>query len=333
MKISNAVAVGFLLSVAPIAPVIAQDLPVVRVQAVAGSIGAVPLMIVKNEKLDEKYGINIEADFLGMSGGFQSFLVGNYDISNDEDSVGVAVARAEGFDVHGFFPNGTLYMGIVVPGTSTATAPADLNGKRVGHFGMDSGTTTYLRILIDQLYGFDLTQTYDLQQVGPAALPSMLQAGDIEAMLNFEPHVSTAMVATGGRYLVQAGSAYIENNEGFSPAMGVWASTSEWLKENPELAYAFRDAITEALGMISDSEYEILREPYIVDALGIDGEGVLEQLIENGTEYTYFSADWTDAIVARGQDFLQGLVDRDLILDQAPEQTLVTLESLVGPRP
>lgn len=326
-------AFGFLVGAVLAVPAIADELPVIRVQAVQGSIGAVPMMIIKHNKLDEKYGFEAKTDFLGMSGGFQSFLVGNYDVSNDEDSVGVAAARAEGFDVHGFFPNGFLYMGIVVPGDSAAESPKDLIGKRVGHFGLDSGTTTYLRIIVDELYGFDLGSTYDLQQVGPAALVPLPESRGVEAMLNFEPHVSAAMVATDGHYLLQAGQAYREKFDGFSPTMGVWTAKSEWLKENPKLAYAFRDALTEAFNILIESRYEVLREPYIAEAIGVSSAEVLDQLVKNGAEYEYFTADWSPELVARGQEFLQSLVDKGLILDEAPAGTLVTLEEVVGERP
>ena len=48
----------------------------------------------------------------------------------DNDLLGVAFAREEGFDVTTFYPVGNLYLGIVVPGSSDAKTPADLKGRK-----------------------------------------------------------------------------------------------------------------------------------------------------------------------------------------------------------
>lgn len=311
----------------------AQNLPVVRIQAVEGSVGGVPLLVMLENKLDEKYGFDAEVDFLSMGGGFQAFLMGKYDISNDEDSVGAATARAEGFDVHAFMPYGNLYMGIVVPGSSEAKTVADLKGKRVGHFGLESGTTTYLRQLVSQTDGFDLSREFDMQQAGPAALVPMLEAGGIEAMLNFEPHVSSAMAATGGRYLLQGAEGYRAANDGFAPWIGIFVSSNTWLTENPELAYGFRAAMEESIAMIRDSDYRILKESYIAERLGVSSQAVLDQLVANADQYDYFTSEWTPEILEKANAYLETVAAEGVLLEEVPEGTLVTLEELIGPKP
>jgi len=336
MKMMNCVGAKATLSAMSVASLlaasaaVAQDLPEIRVQAVAGSIGAIPLLIVENEKLDEKHGFTAKADYLSIDGGFQSFLVGNYDITNDNDIIGIATARNEGFDVTSFFPNGYLYLGIVVPGDSEAKSPADLKGKRVGHFGTESGTTSFIRVIVQDLYGFDVTKEYNLQQVGPAALVPLMDSGQVEAIFNFEPYVSNAMVMTDGRYLMQATQAYKEKYDGFSPWIGVWAAQTEWLKSNPELATGFRDALQEANQMIADSNYEILRKPYIAKGLGIENEAVLDRLIENGRATPYFTSEWTPELVSKAQSFLERLASEKIMIEAAPEGTMVVLEELLG---
>lgn len=313
--------------------VLAQDLPVIKIQALEGSVGSVPLLVLLENKLDEKHGFKAEVDFLAMGGGFQAFLMGKYDISNDEDAVGAAIARAEGFDIHGFMPYGNLYLGIVVPGSSTAQSVTDLKGKRVGHFGLESGTTTYLRQLVEKTDGFDLTREFDMQQAGPAALVPMLEAGGIEAMLNFEPHVSSAMVATKGRYLLQGAEAYRAANDGFSPWLGIFVASDDWLTDNPDLAYKFRDAMQESIGSIQDGDYKVLKEPFIAEKLGVSSPEVLDQLVQNADRYDYFTAEWTPELVGKAYGYLNEVAAEGVLLTEVPDKTLVTLEELVGPRP
>lgn len=313
-------------------PVLAQDLPGVTLQAVAGSLGGVPMMIIEGEKLDEKYGFDGTFEYLPHEGIFQNFLIGNADVSMDNDLLGVAFGREEGFDITSFYPVGNLYLGIVVPGSSDAQTPEDLKGKKVGHFGANSGTTMFIRLIVEEMYGFDVLEEYDMAQVGPGALTALLKEGEVEAVFNFESFVSEAMVATDGRYLLQAYTDYSEFTGGFAPWITNMVAHGDWLKENPELAYAVRDAYDEAIAMLQDTNYEILRQPYVREKLGITSDEVLDTVIANGAANQYFTNDWSDEKRAAALSFLEKLAEEGDVLQSVPEGMMVTLEDYVGPR-
>lgn len=310
-----------------------SDLPSVRMQAVAGSIGGVPMMIIEGEKLDEKYGFKGSFDYLPSDGLFQNFLIGNSDVSMDNDLLGVAIARSEGFDVSAFYPVGNLYLGIVVPGSSTAKTPEDLKGKKVGHFGADSGTTSFIRLIVQEMYGFDVLEEYQMSQVGPAALVPLLAQGEVEAIFNFETFASAAMVETDGRYLLQAHADYAKFTGGFSPWITNITAHGPWMRENPALAYAVRDAYDEAIKLLVESDYEILKKPYIAEKLGNTSAAVLDKVIENGRTYGYFTNDWSDEKRAAAEAFLAKLAEDGTVIEEVPEDTLITLEAAIGPRP
>lgn len=313
-------------------PAMAEGMPKVTMQAVAGSIGGVPMMIIEGEKLDEKYGFEGAFDYLPSDGLFQNFLIGNSDVSMDNDLLGVAIARAEGFDVSAFYPVGNLYLGIVVPGSSDAKTPEDLKGHKVGHFGAESGTTSFIRLIVQEMYGFDVLKEYQMSQVGPGALVPLLAKGEVDAIFNFEGFVSEAMVATDGRYLLQAHADYAEFNGGFSPWITNMAAHGPWLRDNPELAYAVRDAYDEAIKLLEDSNYDILKKPYITEKLGISSDKVLDQMIENGRTYGYFSNDWSDTKRAAALEFLGKVAKDGTLIESVPEGTLIALEEAIGPR-
>ncbi|QUS37331.1 ABC transporter substrate-binding protein [Falsirhodobacter algicola] len=309
------------------------DGPTVTMQAVAGSIGGVPMMIIEGEGLDKKHGFTGTFEYLPSDGLFQNFLIGNSDIAMDNDLLGVAIARAEGFDVSAFYPVGNLYLGIVVPGDSDATTPEDLKGHKVGHFGADSGTTAFIRLIVQQMYGFDVLEEYDMAQVGPAALVQLLAQGEVDAIFDFEGFVSEAMVATDGHYLLQAHEAFSKQNDGFAPWITNMVAHEDWMQENPALVYAVRDAYDDAIAMLEDSHYEILRKPYIAEALGISDPAVLDQMIENGNTYGYFTNDWSEEKRTAALDFLGELAEDGSVIQEVPDGTLVTLEDTIGPRP
>lgn len=313
-------------------PVAAEDTSV-TLQAVAGSIGGVPMMIIEGENLDEKYGFEGTFEYLSSDGLFQNFLIGNSDVSMDNDMLGVAIAREEGFEVSAIYPVGNLYLGIVVPGTSDAQTPEDLRGKRVGHFGADSGTTSFIRLIVQEMYGFDVLKEYDMSQVGPAALVQLLAQGEVDAIFNFESFISEAMVATDGRYLLQAYADYSKFTGGFAPWITNIVMHDDWMQDNPTTAYAVRDAYDEAIALLEESNYEILRKPYIVEKLGITSDEILDQIIENGNSYGYFGNDWSDEKRDAAQAFLEKLAKEGSVIQNVPEGIMVTLEDAIGPRP
>ncbi|MBE3639880.1 ABC transporter substrate-binding protein [Mangrovicoccus algicola] len=310
----------------------AQDLPQVTMQALAGSVGGVPMMIMENEGLDEKYGFDGVFEYLPHEGAFQNFLMGKSQISMDNDVLGVSIARDEGFEVSAFYPVGNLYLGIVVPGGSDAQTPEDLIGKKVGHFGSDSGTTTFLRLIVQEIYGFDVLEEYEFSQVGPAALVNLLEAGEVDAIFDFESFVSEAITRTDGRYLLQAHQAYSEHTGGFAPWITNMVAQDDWLKENPELAYAVRDAYDEAIRMLEDSDYEILRKPYIRENLGITSDAVLDTMIENGRATPYFTSDWSAEKIGQAEEFLGKLAEDGTLIQNVPDGVMITLEDYLGPR-
>ncbi|MGH2340605.1 ABC transporter substrate-binding protein [Segnochrobactraceae bacterium EtOH-i3] len=318
--------------VSAVLPAGAEDLPKVRIQAVEGSVGGVPLMIMKNEGLDRKFGFDGEFEFLPGDSAAQNLLIGKTDISMDNDIIGVSVARAEGFEITAFYPVGNLYLGIVVPGDSPAKTPADLKGKAVGYFGADSGTTMFIRSVIEKTEGFDVLKEYKFSQVGPAALVKMLEAKQVEAIFDFEPFVSEAILATNGRYLLQGHTAF-EQATGFAPWITNMVASDAWLKGNPKLAYAARDAYDAALKMMQDSNYEILRKDYVRKGLGITSDKVLDILIENARSTPYFTNIWTPETIKAAYGFLDGVAKEGEILKEVSDGTMVRLEEFVGPRP
>ena len=211
--------------------------------------------------------------------------------------------------------------------------PKDLIGKKVGHFGFDSGTTTFIRIIVNNLYGFDVTKEYKMVETGPAALVKLLDAGEVEAIFDFEAFVSKAIVSAPGRYLMQTHKAFVASPEGYATWITNMVAREKWLKANPKLAYAVRDAYDEAIKMLKDSNYEILRKPYITKGLSIKSDKVLDVLIENARSTPYFTNDWSKEIIGKAGALLAKMASDKILIKAVPDGVMVTLEDFIGPRP
>lgn len=305
------------------------ELPTVAIQAVEGSVGGLPLMLMEREGLDEKHGFEGDFQFLASEGALQNFLMGGEGISVDSDIIGTAISRNEGFDVTAFYPVGNLYLGIVVPEDSDIQDPTDLVGRRVGHFGMDSGTTSFLRVLLQEGWDVDVTEDIEFVEVGPAALGELLASGEIDAMFNFEAFTSQAIENVPGRWLLKAHTAYQEHFDGFAPWITNMIAHTDWLEQNPEIAYAVRGAYDEALQMLNDSDYQVVNDPYYMEQLGIEDQAVMDTLVENAASTPYFTNDWSEETIDQAQQFLQDLADQDILIEEVPDGVMTRLEDIV----
>lgn len=311
----------------------ADDLPIVRFQAVSGSLGGLPLMVMEEEGLDVANGFRGEFSYLDPGGASENFLIGNADVNMGDDAATTAIFRQEEFDVTAWYPVTNLHVSIVVREDSEYQTPEDLIGQRVGHFGIDSGATTYISTAVEEIYGFDPREEYELAESGPPALPELLASGEVEAIFNFEAHVSRAVVEAPGRVLFQTHQAYSEHSGGFAPNLTTLVSTVSWLEDNPELAYSVRDAIDASIAAIEDSNYEIIGEETYLEQLGLEDPEVVTALIERAADIPVFTTEWNDEVIANTYDFLDLLVADGTLLTQPPDdQVLTTLEALVGER-
>lgn len=179
----------------------------------------------------------------------------------------------------------------------------------------------FIRLIVEQPYGFDVLKDYSMSQVWPAALVSLLKEGQVDAIFNFESFASEAMVATDSRYLLQAHQACSQENDDFAPWITNMVVHEDWLKQSPARAYAVRDAYDEAL-----------RKPYIREKLGITSDTVLDRLSANGTAYDYFTTDWSGEKRTAAAAFLQKLVKTGEV-PEVPNGMMVSLEDFIGPRP
>ena len=76
---------------------------------------------------------------------------------------------------------------------------ADLKGKKVGSFAGAAGTATVLfRVIASKFHGFDPGKTSDLQFAGPGLLPALLDKGEIDAAVMFDP--LAAKLEGSGKY-------------------------------------------------------------------------------------------------------------------------------------
>lgn len=288
-----------------------------------------PVIVMQEHGLDEKHGF--EADFVEIDPDIAttSFLMGESDIAIDQDAVSSSIANNEGHDVVSFYPALANTASIVAGPDSGITKPQDLVGKRVGHFGMDSGTTQAISVSLKQAHDIDITD-FELVQSSPASLPELLAKGEVDAIFDYEPYSANAIKLTGGDYVFQV-TPYWEKQTGWSPALAMLTARRDWLSDNPELSRDVLKAWQEAETLVSDSDYEMfLEEPYAT-FLDRDSEEELATLAKYCDELECYTGSWDEDDVKEQNTYLGHLVDQDM-LDGIPDKApAATLEEVVAP--
>ena len=270
-------------------------LPTVKMQGFPADPSALPALLMHEQGIDVAHGFIAEYMPVDPDAATNTFLIGESDIAMEQDGVNMTIVQAEGHNAVLFAPGLNMMTGIVVAEDSPYQDPTDLVGQKVGHFGVDSGTTSTIALMLSEIYGLDVFTQYDLRELGPEALPELLKNGDVEAIFDYEPLALRAVLETPGRYLFQPVAAWKEFTGGWAPWLTNLAAREDWLAENQDLAINIRDAWMEAIDVLQGGDYVLLREEPYKSFLELKSDQELEAFIDYCVNLPCFGTSWTQA--------------------------------------
>ncbi|WP_082753679.1 ABC transporter substrate-binding protein [Mycobacterium sp. NAZ190054] len=301
--------------------------PVVRFQVLESDPASIPLQIMIDQGIDKKHGFQAAEVVVDPDASLSTFLLGESDIATDQDGISLAIAQQEGKNAVGFAGALNMMTGVVASDASGINDPEGLRGRRVGHFGLDTGTTTAINVMFEELYGIKIQDDLDLREAGAAALPELMASGQVDAIFDYEPFALRATMIGPGKYIFQPAKAWAEHTGGYSPNLALLAARTEWLDENRDLALKARDAWFEAVGVIADSNYEILKEPKYAEILALRDDAELDAFVKYCADLPCYPTEWSQQDVDGTMDWLQLFADRKLLIDAMPAQPVaVNLE-------
>jgi NitT/TauT family transport system substrate-binding protein len=303
------------------------DLPVISFQGFPADPAALPLLVMQEEGFDRENGFVGEYLPVDPDAATNTFLIGESDIAMEQDGVNMTIVQKEGHRAVLFGPGLNMMTGIVVAEDSPYQDPTDLVGEKVGHFGVDSGTTSTIALMLQEIYGLNVFEEYDLREAGPEALPELLKSGEVEAIMDFEPLALRAVLETPGRYLFEPTKAWAEHTGGWSPWLTNLAAREDWLQENEEVAFGIRDAWMQGIQVLEDSNYEILREEPYKSFLELKSDEELEAFIDYCADLPCFGTSWTEEDIDALNDYLALFAENGILIEEtAAEPVAVILE-------
>lgn len=302
-----------------------EETPVVKLNALSGGLTGVALTVIEENGFDEENGFQGEFFYNDPDASGQFFLQKRADISFDQDPLNVAIARSQGFEVTTFYPVLNNNNCILVNSDSGYSSPEDLIGKKVGHFGADSGTTTSLSVMLQRFFDIDLLKEYNLVESDPATLVELLDDGEVEAIFDFVPHSSRAMVQTNAECLFGPASAEWEEREGGANFLSTMAAHEDWLEENGNLAEAVIAAWDDAIAWIEEDPSRITEEPY-KSLLAQDDQEVLDLIAQQVVEIPLFTNDWSEEAQASAEKFVDFSAEQGILIEENPRGVITTIE-------
>jgi NitT/TauT family transport system substrate-binding protein len=305
--------------------------PTVVFQGFPADPAALPLLVMQEEGFDEENGFVGEYLAVDPDAATNTFLIGESDIAMEQDGINMTIVQQEGHEAVLFAPGLNMMTGIVVPEDSPYQDPTDLVGEKVGHFGVDSGTTSTIALMLREIYDLDVLSEYDLRETGPEALPELLKSGEVEAIFDFEPLALRAVLETPGRYLFEPAKAWAEHTGGWSPWLTNLAATEEWLQENEDIAFGIRDAWMHGIAVLEESNYEILREEPYKSFLELKSDEELEAFIDYCVDLPCFGTTWTEEDIQGLNGYLELFAQHDILIEETAEDPVaVILEDYFG---
>lgn len=304
-------------------------LPTVKLQGFSGGLTGVALKIVESNGFDEKNGFKGEYFYVDPAAATQFFLQKKSDLTFDFDPLNTAIAREQGLKVTTFYPVNPNNNCILVRGDSPYNDPKELVGKKVGHFGADSGTTTSASVVLQDFYGIDVLNDYNLVESDPATLVEFLDRGEVEAIFDFVPHSSRAMAQNNARCMFGPFVQEWESRREGTNLLTSMAAYEDWLRENIDLAKNVIAAWNDAYAWITEEPSRITEDPY-ASLLGQDDPAVLDLIAQQVTEVPLFSQEWNADIVQSLTDFVHLAAEQDILIKEAPGGTVSSIEDFEG---
>lgn len=209
----------------------------------------IPLYLAQDQKIFASHGVTVEAkSFSSANDMVNAIVAGQVDVVTGVSMVPVLNLEAQfpgkvRIVLHSRMTAENPYDGIIVKGDSSIKTLADLTGKKIGVY---PGTTA-----TNLLRGFLKKQGMDPQAVTPVPLPppshlSALDSGAVDALLAYEPTLTTALQQSGARQVF--GSIFVSL---LSPSpIAVTIISRDFESKHPAAAKAFIASLDEAVSKV-----------------------------------------------------------------------------------
>lgn len=229
----------------------AADPVPIKLGDLAQSLNGVASNVMIAQGFDKKHGIAVEYTVYPTLDGLFTAIRGKQVDIGFGGWTAFAQFRSKNVPVTMIYPVGRgISLDVLVPVASPVRSLADLKDRRIGSYAGAAGSATVLlRVLTSKYYGYDPAANSMLQYAGPGLLPSLLEKGEIDAALLFDPLAAKAIASGKFRSIGNLAALYKEKvGEDF-----LWtgyATNDDFIAKHPEALTAFNRAWVESVNYV-----------------------------------------------------------------------------------
>lgn len=293
----------------------------IRLGDLAQSLNEIASRVIIDQGLDKKHRVAVEYRAYPTLDGLFTAISGRDVDVGFSGWTAIAQFRNKGIPVTMIFPVGRgVTVDVIVPISSPIRTIADLKGRKVGSFAGAAGTATVLfRVIAAKFHGFDPGKSGELQFAGPGLLPALLDKGEIDAAVMFDP--LAAKLVSSGKYRSIGNLASAYKAATGDEFLWIGYSTNDaFMKAEPEALTNFTRAWLEAVEYVKThpAVFEAYGKKYNLDAAAVV---LLRQRVI--ADYTTTWNDSTFESIRRFAELARGVMGHGY-LDTVPPAAFTT---------
>ena len=226
--------------------------PVNIATSAAGQSGYIAALI-ENRGLDVKYGIKINNMMMDFTEAANAVKLGRALASAMQPSTAVNLVKS-GTDIRLVTPQIWSGNSWLVKKDAPYKSFADLKGKKVGNFARVTGAYFFSAVIAKERK-LDIEKDFQNVPAETGALIALLERGEVEAIVMFEPH-TTRLVMSGKYRVLTDFDIELEQIFGAPPLKSTVGMLKETIEKQPGLVKAIQSAYGDAVQVIKKGQDE-----------------------------------------------------------------------------
>jgi NitT/TauT family transport system substrate-binding protein len=226
--------------------------PINIATSAAGQSGYIAALI-ENRGLDVKYGIKINNMMMDFTEAANAVKLGRALASAMQPSTAVNLVKS-GTDIRLVTPQIWSGNSWLVKKDAPYKSFADLKGKKVGNFARVTGAYFFSAVIAKERK-LDIEKDFQNVPAETGALIALLERGEVEAIVMFEPH-TTRLVMSGKYRVLTDFDIELEQIFGAPPLKSTVGMLKETIEKQPGLVKAIQSAYGDAVQVIKKGQDE-----------------------------------------------------------------------------